>query len=149
MVLRRKLKKVRTMFEYFLCMIGNTAEAWSCYSSRSGSDMLRVWFSCSPFVPSEHDATMTAPLEVCTKDKQRAVERFLVSEGMKWAEIIGSWLMSTDRTVWHNELCTSGSKCLKAAEPVLLMQTGKDVHPHPQTNKTWSALKQRFLETVG
>jgi hypothetical protein len=29
----------------------------------------------------------------------------------------------------------SGFKCLKAAEPVL-MQTGKDAHPHPQMNKT-------------
>jgi hypothetical protein len=49
--------------------------------------MLRVWFSCSPFVPSEHGATTIAPLEICTKDKQHAVERFLVSEGMKGAEI--------------------------------------------------------------
>jgi hypothetical protein len=29
----------------------------------------------------------------------------------------------------------SGSKCLKAADTVLLMQTGKDTHTHPQTNK--------------
>jgi hypothetical protein len=34
-------------------MIGNTAEDWSYCSSRSDSDMLRVWFSCSPLVPSE------------------------------------------------------------------------------------------------
>jgi hypothetical protein len=31
----------------------------------------------------------------------------------------------------------------------LLMQTGKDAHPHLQTNKTWSVLKQQFLETEG
>jgi hypothetical protein len=30
----------------------------------------------------------------------------------------------------------SESECLKAAEPVLLMQTSKDTHPHPQMNKT-------------
>jgi hypothetical protein len=48
--------------------------------------MLRVWFSC-PFVPSEHDVKITAPQEICTKDKQHAVVRFLVSEGMKEAEI--------------------------------------------------------------
>jgi hypothetical protein len=40
-----------------------------------------------------------------------------------------------DRTICHNEMRTSGSKCSKAAEPVLLMQTGNDVHPHPQTKK--------------
>jgi hypothetical protein len=53
-----------------------------------------------------------------------------------------------DRTVCHNEVCKNGSKYLKAAEPVL-MQADKDAHPHPQTNKTWSVLKKRFLETVG
>jgi hypothetical protein len=39
--------------EYFLCMTGNTAGTWSYCSSRSDSDMLRVWFSCSPFVPGK------------------------------------------------------------------------------------------------
>jgi hypothetical protein len=34
-------------------MTGNTADAWSYCSSRSDSDMLRVWFSRSPFVPSD------------------------------------------------------------------------------------------------
>jgi hypothetical protein len=43
----------------------------------------------------------------------------------------------------------SGSKCLKVAEPVLLMQTGSYSHPNPQTNKPWSVLKQSSLETVG
>jgi hypothetical protein len=52
-----------------------------------------------------------------------------------------------DRTVCYNEVCTSGSKCLKAAEPMLMMKTDKDAHPQPHTNKTWSVLKQRFLET--
>jgi hypothetical protein len=54
-----------------------------------------------------------------------------------------------DRTACHNDVCTSGSKCLKAAEPVLLMQTGKDVHSHPQMSETWNMLKQSFMETVG
>jgi hypothetical protein len=31
-------------------------------------------------------------------------------------------------------------KYLKAAEPMLFMETGKDTHP--QMNKTWSVLKQ-------
>jgi hypothetical protein len=43
---------------------------------------------------------MTAVLEDCTKEKQR----------------VKLWLFS-------------GSKCLKAAEQVLLMQTGKDASP--------------------
>jgi hypothetical protein len=47
-----------------------------------------------------------------------------------------------DKTVCHNEVRKGGSKFLKAAEPVLLMQTGEDTHPHPQTNKTWSVIKQ-------
>jgi hypothetical protein len=33
---------------------------------------------------------------------------------------------------------------VKAAKPVLLMQTGKDTHPHPQTNKTWSISSNDF-----
>jgi hypothetical protein len=45
---------------------------------------------------------------------------------------IDSCLPSLDRTVCHDEVCTSGLKCLKAAEPVLLMQTG-DTHPHEQS----------------
>jgi hypothetical protein len=32
-------------------MIGNTAENWSYYRSRSDSDVLRVWIRCSPSVP--------------------------------------------------------------------------------------------------
>jgi hypothetical protein len=51
-------------------MIGNTAEAWSYRSSRSESDMLRVWFSCSPFVLSECGVKMVAMLEDCTKGEQ-------------------------------------------------------------------------------
>jgi hypothetical protein len=92
--------------------------------------MLRVWFSS--FVPSEHGVEMTAPLQVCTKDRQQTIVRLLGSERMKGAE--------THRQLaaiyGQNEVCTSGSKCLKAAEPVLLMLKGKDTHPHPQTNKT-------------
>jgi hypothetical protein len=57
-------------------MTGDVSEAWSCCSSGSDSDMLRVWFSCNLFVPSEHGVKMTATLEVCTKDKQHAVVRF-------------------------------------------------------------------------
>jgi hypothetical protein len=48
---------------------------------------------------------------------------------LKGQRSIDNWLMSADRNVWHNELCTSGSKFVKAAEPVLLMQTDKDAHP--------------------
>jgi hypothetical protein len=44
-------------------MIGITAEAWSYCVSRSDSDMLRVWFSCRPFMLSEHGVKMTATLE--------------------------------------------------------------------------------------
>jgi hypothetical protein len=49
--------------------------------------MLRVWFSCTPFVPSEHGVKMVATVEVCTKDKQYAKVRFFVSEGRKGTEI--------------------------------------------------------------
>jgi hypothetical protein len=73
--------------EYFRCMIGSTAEAWSCSSSRSDGDMLRVWFSCIWFVSSEHHVKMTASREVCTKDKRHAIVRVLVHEGMIGAEI--------------------------------------------------------------
>jgi hypothetical protein len=85
---------------------------------------------------------MTAPLEVCTKDKQYAIVRFFVCKGVKGAEIHRQLAAKYEKTVCHNEVCTSDSKCLKAAEPVLFMQTGKDVHPHRQTNKTWRVLKQ-------
>jgi hypothetical protein len=48
---------------------------------------------------------------------------------------IDNWLPSMDRTVCHNEVCTSGLKCSIAAERMLLMQTGKDTHPHPHRKK--------------
>jgi hypothetical protein len=66
----RGIQNVRAILEYFRCMIGNTAEAWSYCSSRSDSDMLRVWFICSPFVSSECGVKMVATQEVCTKDEQ-------------------------------------------------------------------------------
>jgi hypothetical protein len=66
----KEIKKVRAILEYFRRMIGNTAEAWSCCSLRSDGDMLRVWFSCSSYVPCEHGVKMAAPIEFCTKDKQ-------------------------------------------------------------------------------
>jgi hypothetical protein len=59
---------------------------------------------------------------------------------MKWQKSIDKSLLGTNRTVCHNEVCTSGSKCLKAAKPVLVMLTGKDAHP--QMNKTWCMLRQ-------
>jgi hypothetical protein len=71
------IKKVGEM-EYFRCMHGNTAEAWTC--TRSNGGMLRVWFNCSPFVPREHGIKMTVPVKVCTKDKQHELLRFFVSE---------------------------------------------------------------------
>jgi hypothetical protein len=70
----------------FFCMTGNSAETSSYSSPRSDGDMLRVWFSCSPFVPSKRDVKMAAPLEVCNKDEQRAVVRILSSEGVKVSE---------------------------------------------------------------
>jgi hypothetical protein len=128
--------------------------------------MLRVWFGCSPFVPSEHGIKVTAPLEVYTKDKQHAIVRlfyyfiFCCLKEWKGQTFIDNWLPSMGKNLCHSEVCMSGSKCLKAAEPVLLMHWHyrsrtkckgfvKDAHPHTQTNKTWSVLKQWFLETVG
>jgi hypothetical protein len=43
--------------------------------------------SVVPFVPSDYGVKITAPLVFCTKAKQRAILRSLVSEGMKGAEI--------------------------------------------------------------
>jgi hypothetical protein len=81
------IKRVRAILEYFLCVIGNIAEAWLCCCSRSDGDMLRVWFSRRPFVPSDHGVKVIAPLEFCTKDKQHATVRFFVSEGMSGTEV--------------------------------------------------------------
>jgi hypothetical protein len=47
-----------------------------------------------------------------------------------------------DRTICHNEVCTSKTQRLKAAEQAWLLQTGKDNYPHPQMNKSCSVLKQ-------
>jgi hypothetical protein len=49
--------------------------------------MLLVWFSCNPFVPSDHGLKITAAQGFCIKDKQYAVERVFVSVGTKGAEI--------------------------------------------------------------
>jgi hypothetical protein len=47
-------------------VIGNTVGAWLyCTSGRDG-DLLRVWFSCSPFVPSECGVKVTAALKTAT-----------------------------------------------------------------------------------
>jgi hypothetical protein len=81
----KKIRKVRETLEYFRCIIGSTTEACSCWSSRSVTHMLWVWFSS--FVPNEHGVKMVAPLQFCTKDKQHVIVRLLVSEGMKGAEI--------------------------------------------------------------
>jgi hypothetical protein len=43
-------------------MVGYTAEAWPLCSSRSDSEMLRVWFSCIPFAPTERSVDTTASL---------------------------------------------------------------------------------------
>jgi hypothetical protein len=42
----------------------------------------------------------------------------------------------------HSEVCMSRLECLNTAETVLLIQTGNNAYPHPQTSKTWSVLKQ-------
>jgi hypothetical protein len=72
----KEIQKERAILEHFCCMIGNTADVRSFCSSRSDGDMLWVWLSCNPFVLSEHGVKMTAPLEVCTKDKQHAIVHF-------------------------------------------------------------------------
>lgn len=64
----KEIKKVRAISEYFHCMVGNATETWSFCNSRSGCDVLWVWFIC-PFVLSEHGVNITTPLGVCTKDK--------------------------------------------------------------------------------
>jgi hypothetical protein len=76
---------------------------------------------------------MTAPLEVRTKDKQHSIVHYLVSEGMKEAEV----LQQLDATVYHNEVCMTGSKCLKATKPVSLCcwwrQVITPIHIHKRT----------------
>jgi hypothetical protein len=73
----REILKISPVLEYFRCVTGNTAEACSCCSSRSDADMLRVWFTCSPFMPSKHGAcaNTNAPLQACTKDEQHKIVR--------------------------------------------------------------------------
>jgi hypothetical protein len=110
------------------------------------TDMLRVWFSC-PFVPSEHVMNMTVPREVCTKDKQHARVRFWCLKEWEGQTSVDNSLPTMDRTVCYNEACVSGSKCLKAAEVVLLMQTFKDAHSRPQTKKTWRVLQLQLNHT--
>jgi hypothetical protein len=66
----KKMKRISAVLGYFCCMIGNTTEAWSYCSSRTDSDMLKVWYMCSLFLLSECGVKMIAPLDVCTKDKQ-------------------------------------------------------------------------------
>jgi hypothetical protein len=65
----KEIQNVRNISEYFRSVNGSIADAWPCRSSRSDGDMLRVWFSCGRFVPSEHDVKATGPTELCTKDK--------------------------------------------------------------------------------
>lgn len=55
--------------EIFSCTVGNTAEAWSHCSSKSNSDKLRVWFSCTPSVLIKCVRDV-AKLDVCTENEQ-------------------------------------------------------------------------------
>jgi hypothetical protein len=82
-IFTKVIKKVRATLGYFRCVFGNTAEAWSCCSSRSDGYMLRVWFTCAEWARIKDDV----PIQVCTKDKQHAIGSFLMSEGIKGAEI--------------------------------------------------------------
>jgi hypothetical protein len=44
-------KKISTVLEYFLCLIGNIAETWSNCSLRSDGGKLRLWFrACNGYV---------------------------------------------------------------------------------------------------
>jgi hypothetical protein len=65
----KEINIVPIIWEYFRCVIGDTAGTWSYNSSRSRSDMLRVWFSCL-FVPNECGVKMAASLEVYIKVEQ-------------------------------------------------------------------------------
>jgi hypothetical protein len=44
-------------------MIGSIAEAWSYCISRSDGDLLRVWFGCGLFMPSDCDVKMVDTLK--------------------------------------------------------------------------------------
>ena len=57
---------------------------------------------------------MAAPLAVCTKEEQRAVIRFLWSEGVPGAEIHPRQ-HNTGTVPYHVEVCMSGSRSLKLA----------------------------------
>jgi hypothetical protein len=145
----RALSDLRTRFKKgnigtFSLKIGNTAEAWPCCSTRSDGDMLRAWFSCHPFVPREHGVNMTAALEICIKEQATCNSGFFFFGQKEWKgqRSIDNCLPRMDRTVCHNDVCTNGSKYLKATEPVLLMQTGKDAHPRTkhgacESNNSW------------
>jgi hypothetical protein len=87
-IFRRVIKKVSNVFEYFLCMIGNTAEAWSCCSSRSDSDMLRVWFSCTFFM-GECGVKMAATLEICISNKK--ISFFYCELGVSVYPVVGAF----------------------------------------------------------
>jgi hypothetical protein len=81
-------------------------------------------------MPSEPDVKMADPLEVFAKEEQHA---FFVVLRNEWDRTSDDLLSSMGRTVCHNEVHKCGSTCLKAAEPVLLMQTCRYSQPHPQT----------------
>jgi hypothetical protein len=58
--------------------------------------MLRVWFSFTPLVPSEHGAKVSAALKVHTKDEQHAVVKFLKER--KGRSFVDCCLPEMDRT---------------------------------------------------
>jgi hypothetical protein len=79
---------------------------------------------------------MTASLEVCTKDKQRAVvPLFFVSEGMKGADI--------------DNLLQIWTELFAAMKYVRVIRNaeGKDAHPHPhpQANKNMESAQAMIL----
>jgi hypothetical protein len=108
--------------------------------------MLRVWFSCSQFVPSVHGLTMTDTLEVRNKGSNMQLHVFWCLKKRKRQRSIKYWPPSTDGTVCHKEVCTNGLKCLKASEPVLLMQKDKAAKPDEHNMVRGHFILRQFLQ---
>jgi hypothetical protein len=105
----KEINQVRTL-EYFCCMIGSTAHAWSRCVSRSDGEMLRGWFSCTPSVASKHGVKGGCSTKALHKGYAIVFFVFHLKK-RKGQSYMGNWLPIMGRTVCHIKLCiTSGSK---------------------------------------
>jgi hypothetical protein len=95
-------------------------------------------------VPSENGVNTITSLESAPQANSTRHCVLWCPKEWKGQSAIFSWLPGIESTVCYNDVCTRGSKCLRAVESMLLLDTGKDGRPHPQKKKHGACTKNDY-----